>query len=211
MRLTPLDIRKQEFAQRFRGYEPEEVDTFLDLIAEDVEKLLADRNQLADKVASLESQLNEFRVIEKSLRDALVMAEKMQTEANESAQRRADGLMREAEIKAQGIVGEGETRCREILGEAENRRRSLIMELEALESQRTYALNKFRSLLDDQRAVLEAHLLSRHGMSAPAIGGRMASMTPPAPTSLPPMPSPPAMTEAVPAGEPAGNGVSSEG
>jgi DivIVA domain-containing protein len=232
MRLTPLDIRKQEFAQRFRGYEPEEVDTFLDLIAEDVEKLLTDRNQLADRVAALEQQLNEFRVIEKSLRDALVMAEKMQSEANESAQRRADGVLREAEIRAQGIVGEGETRCREILAEAENRRRSLIMELEALESQRTYALNKFRSLLDDQRAVLEAHLSPRVGMHAVGGGARVVAMPPPGVAPVPPpgvAPMPPSMPQPPrepmpPAGqghepavgyetarEPAGNGINGEG
>jgi cell division initiation protein len=209
MRLTPLDIRKQEFAQRFRGYEPEEVDTFLDLIAEDVEKLLADRNQLADRVATLESQLNEFRVIEKSLRDALVMAEKMSSEANEAAQRRSDGVLREAEIRAQGIVGEGEARSREILAEAENRRRSLIMELEALESQRTYALNKFRSLLDDQRAVLEAHQAPRHGMQAIGTGGRVMAM--PQPMNVAPPPSSMPLPEPLPpATHPAGNGFSSD-
>ena len=180
MRLTPLDIRKQEFPQRFRGYEPEEVDTCLDLIADDVEKLLTDRNQLADRVAALEAQLTEFREIEKSLRDAFVMAEKMASEAGESAQRRADAMLREAEVKAISVVGESETRCRELLAEAENRRRSLIMELEALESQRTYAINKFRSLLEDQKAVLEAHMAPRYERSERSVGGggRVVPMPP---------------------------------
>lgn len=182
-KLTPLDIRKQEFPQRFRGYDPDEVDTFLDLIADDAEGLTNERNQLQDRVATLESQLAEFREMERSLRDALVMAEKMSTEANENAQRRIDSILREAEVKAIGIIGEAESKSRDILMDAENRRRALLLELEALESQRSYALSKFRSLLDDQRAVLEAHLMSRPGSisTRPAMTGTPSA--PHAPTA----------------------------
>jgi cell division initiation protein len=84
-KLTPLDIRKQEFPQRFRGYDPDEVDTFLDLIADDAEGLTNERNQLQDRVATLESQLAEFREMERSLRDALVMAEKMSRMRNDGS------------------------------------------------------------------------------------------------------------------------------
>ena len=162
-KLTPLDIRKQEFPQRFRGYDPEEVDTFLDLIADDAESLTHEKNQLQERVATLETQLAEFKEIERSLRDALVMAEKMSAEVNESAQRRIESLLREAEVKSYGIIGEAEARGRDIILDAENRRRALLLELEALDSQRAYALSKFRSLLDEQRAVLEVHLMSRSG------------------------------------------------
>jgi cell division initiation protein len=191
-KLTPLDIRKQEFPQRFRGYDPDEVDTFLDLIADDAEGLTNERNHLQERVATLETQLAEFREMERSLRDALVMAEKMSTEANENAQRRIDSMLREAEVKAIGIIGEAESKSREILMDAENRRRALLLELEALESQRSYALSKFRSLLDDQRAVLEAHLMSRPG--ATSLRPPMSANPPPhhGPAPAPPMTSMPA-------------------
>ena len=166
MRLTPLDIRKQEFPQRFRGYDPEEVDTFLDLIADDIEALITEKTQTADRVAALESQLAEFKEIERSLRDALVMAERMSSEAGETAQRKVEGMVQGAEMKAVNIVGEAESKSRQILSDAETRRRSLILELEALESQRNYALSKFRTLIEDQKAVLEAHSTSR-GFSVP--------------------------------------------
>lgn len=182
-KLTPLDIRKHEFPQRFRGYDPDEVDTFLDLVADDAEELINERNQLQGRVGTLETQLSEFRDIERSLRDALVMAEKMSAEANENAQRRIDSMLREAEVKAIGIIGESESKSREILMDAENRRRALLLELEALESQRSYAISKFRSLIDDQRAVLEAHMMSRPGM---------VSQRPPMPSaSSMPAPAPP--------------------
>ena len=162
-KLTPLDIRKQEFPQRFRGYDPTEVDTFLDLIADDAEALTLERNQLQERLGTIESQLAEFKDIERSLRDALVMAEKMSAEVNENAQRKTESLLREAEVKSYSIIGEAEARARDIIVDAENRRRALLLELEALDSQRSYALSKFRNLLDEQRAVLEVHLMSRPG------------------------------------------------
>lgn len=161
MRLTPLDIRRQEFPQRFRGYDPEEVDTFLDLIADDVEALINEKTQTAERIVAIEGQLAEFKEIEKSLRDAFVSAEKMSSEASDSAQRRAEGMVQEAEMKAVNIVGEAEAKGRQILSDAETRRRSLILELEALESQRNYTLAKFRTLIEDQKAILEAHSTSR--------------------------------------------------
>lgn len=188
-RLTPIDIRKQEFPKGFRGYDPGEVDTFLDIIANDLESLTLERNQLQERSTSLESQLAEFKEIERSLRDALVMAERMSAEASENAQRRIESMLREAEVKSYSIIGEAEAKGRDIILDAENRRRALLLELEALDSQRAYALSKFRSLLDEQRGVLEVHLMSRPGSShLPGPGG--STLVPPresasAPGSVP--------------------------
>ena len=195
MRLTPLDIRKQEFPQRFRGYDTDEVDTFLDLIADDVEQVLTERNHLADRAAALEAQLAEFREIEHSLRNALVLAEKTSSEAAETAQRRADAQVREAEVRAKEIISEGEAKSRGLVAEAENRRRALLMELEALESQRTYALSKFRSLIEDQRAVVEAHQAPRAGGSRTEFsqgGAQRAEVSQAGPARVMAMPSLPA-------------------
>ena len=38
MRLTPIQMRKQEFARKFRGFDPEEVDAFLSTAANDFEE-----------------------------------------------------------------------------------------------------------------------------------------------------------------------------
>lgn len=155
--LTPLDIRKQDFPQRLRGYDTTQVDEFLDLVADEMERLVTERNQLTDRVASMDAQLSEFRRIEETMRGALMTAQTTQKEAAERSERDAQSRVREAEVKAQSLIGEAEARAREVMAEAENRRRSLLLELEALDSQRSFAISRFRSLLDDQRAVLEAH------------------------------------------------------
>jgi cell division initiation protein len=173
--LTPLDIRRQEFPQRFKGYSTDDVDQFLDVVADDMEKLTTERNQLTDRVAALEQQLTEFRRIEESMRSALVTAEANLRDAADRARQNADATQREAEVKAQSIVGEAEARSREIISEAEGRRRALLLENEALESQRSFAISKFRSLLDDQRGVLDAHMNARPGATS---GSRPAPLVP---------------------------------
>lgn len=166
--LTPLDIRKQDFPQRLRGYDATQVDEFLDLVADEMERLVTERNQLTDRVAAMEAQLAEFRRIEETMRGALMTAQTTQKEAAERSERDAASRIREAEVRAQSIIGESEARAREIIAEAENRRRALVLEVEALETQRSIGISKFKSLLDDQRAVLDAHTNARSGSGARA-------------------------------------------
>jgi len=125
----------------------------LSLVADDLAGLEGECDQLAQRVAELEERLAEYQDMERSLRDALILA----SEAGELAQRRAEALLSEADTKKQSILREGEERCREMLGEAEARRRELILEVEGLQSRRSYLLSRLRSLVEDQRAVLEAH------------------------------------------------------
>ena len=42
MRVTPADIRQQSFSVRFRGFDPQEVDSFLEDVAVDLEAALKD-------------------------------------------------------------------------------------------------------------------------------------------------------------------------
>lgn len=172
LRLTARELKAQEFARRMRGYDPEEVDRFLGLVADDLEGLEGECDRLAQRVAELEEQLGEYRDLERSLRDALILA----SEAGQLAQRRAEAVLSEAEAKRQSIIREGEQRCREILGEAEVKRRELALEVEGLQGRRSYLLSRLRSLVDDQRAMLEAHD-SPSARDAPS-PGRVVSIAP---------------------------------
>ena len=65
MKLTPLDIRKQEFKKLMRGYDPVEVDTFLEMVAADLEEALKAQKESRDRIIELETQLKDYRQIEK--------------------------------------------------------------------------------------------------------------------------------------------------
>ena len=74
MKLTPLDIRKQEFKKVLRGYDTVEVDTFMDMMANEFEEVLRLQKEMRDRVIELEVQLKDYRQIEKSLQQTLLQA-----------------------------------------------------------------------------------------------------------------------------------------
>ncbi|MFQ5599890.1 MAG: DivIVA domain-containing protein [Candidatus Krumholzibacteriia bacterium] len=100
MRLTPLDIREQQFRRVMRGLDPEEVSAFLASVAGEYEALVGENKELRQRVLEFEEKLNEYRSMEKALRDTLLTAERVMTESKESAQREAGLVIREAELAA---------------------------------------------------------------------------------------------------------------
>lgn len=104
MKLTPLDIKKQEFKKVMRGFDPVEVDTFMDMMASEFEDLLKQQKEMRDKVLELETQLKDYRQIEKTLQQTLLQAQEATGRTYESARREAELIVKEAESKAAKIV-----------------------------------------------------------------------------------------------------------
>ena len=74
MKLTPLDIRHQEFKRGMRGYADEEVDEFLDEVADEYERLFKENIDLSERLESLEDKVKQYRRIEETLQKTLVSA-----------------------------------------------------------------------------------------------------------------------------------------
>lgn len=101
MRVTPLDIRKQEFKKTMRGLDADEVYAFLNTVAEEYEIVLSDNKKLRERIVELEERLNEYKNIEKNLRNTLLTAERLTAEAKENAKREASLIIKEAEMEAE--------------------------------------------------------------------------------------------------------------
>ena len=104
MRITPLDIQQKQFATRFRGFDMEEVDSFLELIREEMEELLRENANLREEARRFEKQLKEYKNIEVTLRDTLVKTQEMVEEYKSTALKDAELVKKEAELKAEEIV-----------------------------------------------------------------------------------------------------------
>ena len=101
MRITPLDIRKQEFKRVMRGLDGDEVHAFLNTIAEEYEAVLSDNKNLREKLVAIEERLAEYKSIETNLRNTLLTAEKLTHEAKDNARREASLIVRQAEMEAE--------------------------------------------------------------------------------------------------------------
>jgi cell division initiation protein len=100
MSITPDDLRNVKFAQSKRGYDTEAVDKALDRVADSIEQLLAERQQLVERVQHAEAELERYRGMEASLTQTLAMAE-----------RGAEQLKAEATAEAQRIVAAAQQRA----------------------------------------------------------------------------------------------------
>ena len=97
MRITPLDIQQKQFSQRFRGFDMEEVDSFLELIREEMEELLRENANLREEARRFEKQLKEYKNIETTLKDTLIGTQQMVEEYKNTAKKDAELIKKEAE------------------------------------------------------------------------------------------------------------------
>jgi len=145
--LTPLEVRKkrEDFRRALRGYEPADVDNFLELVADRLEQLVKENLTLAERVARLEAEVGEYRERERALTDALVTAQEMREELRRQAAKDAELLRREAEAEA--------ARLRAATLQALEREEE---ELRRLRARRAQLVQSYRSFLEQELAELEA-------------------------------------------------------
>jgi DivIVA domain-containing protein len=102
--LTPLDVRSQEFARAFRGYDPAQVDEFKLAISEELERLLRERAQHEERLRNAQEQLRAFRDRERAMNEALVAAQQLRVDSREQAEREAELVLREARAEAERVL-----------------------------------------------------------------------------------------------------------
>lgn len=89
MPFKPADVRKQVFKKVLRGFDPEEVDAFLSMIAEEWESLLQERTRAFEEIAKLRNQVRELQVMKQTPRtdEAATQAEKITESARNELQK----------------------------------------------------------------------------------------------------------------------------
>lgn len=145
MKLTPLDIKKQQFRKVMRGYDPVEVDTFMDMMANEFEDVLKQQKDARDIVVELETQLKDYKQIEKTLQQTLLQAQEATSKTYESARREADLITREAEMKASKLLEQANTD----LGR-------LNHEIDQLKAKRESLIGRMRVLLSSELDLIKA-------------------------------------------------------
>jgi cell division initiation protein len=107
MRITPMDIRQQQFTLKlFRGFDVQEVDTFLEDVANDYEQLVKENMLLKEQLQNLEERVRGVAEREKMLQETLVTTQRMAEELKENARREAQLMVREAELQGDKLLEE---------------------------------------------------------------------------------------------------------
>lgn len=139
MKLTPLEIRKQEFRRILRGLDPIEVQTFLEMVAEHYESVLEENKALQRRQIELETQLRDFQENERTLKETLFNVQEVKKQSEASSKKQADLLVKEAELKSL-----------EILENARKQSRKIREEVDWLKTQKESFIHRIRHILVSQ-------------------------------------------------------------
>ncbi|MDP8225638.1 MAG: DivIVA domain-containing protein [Candidatus Lernaella stagnicola] len=104
MRITPLDIKQQPFKRVRSRYDAGEVDSFLNMVALEMEGLLRNHETLKDELRRTKARLDELTENEKILKDAIISTQKSAETILENARQKREIIIAEAKLDAETLV-----------------------------------------------------------------------------------------------------------
>jgi cell division initiation protein len=144
MAIRPVDIRRKEFKSGLRGYDANQVDDFLDEVADEFERIFAENQRMMEEITSLRERLQQFEELEASIQEALVQAQQV-----------AQDLRRNAGKEAELIVREAKEQSHRILADSSGRVERVQESYEVLRKAKQDFANDFRHLLKSYLTVMD--------------------------------------------------------
>ncbi len=150
MRLTPIEIRRHRFNHRLRGFDRDEVRTFLDMVISDFEDVVRENAQLRRESERLAREVENHRGKEQSIQRTLTTTQGL-----------VDELRRTASKEAELIVAEAEVRAQKTLQQAEAYRASIAEEISQMNHIRSRLETDLRNILQGYLSLIDAYPASR--------------------------------------------------
>jgi cell division initiation protein len=147
MKITPIDVSGHAFAVKMRGYDQEEVRSFLNLVSSEFEAVIVQSNNLKEKLAQVEASVSDMRERERILKETLLTAQRLADEIREEARKEAQVIVREAEVKGSQLLDQAGRKA----GELEGAIQALRVEREAFAQRIRSAVEQHLRLLDMHR------------------------------------------------------------
>ena len=144
MKITPLDIQQQQFTVKFRGFDVQEVDAFLEQMADAFESLHGENERLREKISRLKLESQGYKEREETFKRALLNSQKVLEQMKENAQKSAELIIADAEVKAE-----------KSLSRAHNRLAQLHADITELKRQRIQIEIQIRSIIKAHAKLLE--------------------------------------------------------
>ena len=114
MAITPNDIHNKDFSTKFKGFDPEEVNDFLDEVKKELEQLIRDNKDLEKRVKFNEEKVEYFNSIQETLNKSILVAQEAADRLRENARKDAEIIVFEAEKAAQAMLKEAAEKATEI-------------------------------------------------------------------------------------------------
>ena len=139
--ITPMDIHNKTFSKKLRGYADDEVNSFLEEVASDYERIYREHREMEEQMDSLKSRLAHYEKMEATMSSTLVTAQETAENVKTTAKKEADVIVREAQNKAAQIVAGAEAARRKMNADVVKTEGDLNLYIEKLLANFTSALN----------------------------------------------------------------------
>lgn len=147
MRRTPLEIKKQQFTKSLRGYEPDEVHSFLSTLSDEWEHMINQNKQLKKENAQLSDTLKHYKQVEEALQETLHTARASSGKKIAAAGLEADEIRTRAREEAEGILQNANNQLRDVqqqVSQLLEKREELIQTVRTYLDQTITSLDEFR-------------------------------------------------------------------
>jgi cell division initiation protein len=144
MKLTPSDVQRQTFSQRFRGLDPDEVRAFLAAVAEEMAAMLREKEQVEQELRHLELIVGEHRERESILKNTLLTAQKVAEDIRENARKEAETIVKQADMQGDRLLDLAQTRAHDVergILEMRGHRTALRTDVRAIVTRLTHLLD----------------------------------------------------------------------
>ncbi|KEO74826.1 DivIVA domain-containing protein [Anditalea andensis] len=129
MNITPLEIRQKTFEKHFRGYDKDEVTSFLATLSKEWEKLMDEKKELQIKLDNAEKEASKLKEVESSLYRTLKAAEDTGASIIEQATATGDQILKESQTDAALIQSDAKQRSQNMIEVAENKAKEIMSNL----------------------------------------------------------------------------------
>ncbi|OAO11233.1 DivIVA domain-containing protein [Staphylococcus cohnii] len=144
MAFTPSEIKNKSFIRVKTGFEPTEVESYLEQLSNEIERLKEDKAQLEKVVEDKETNIQSYKDVHQSVSDALVQAKQAGEETKAAANKDAEATIAKAKSEADRIVND-----------AVEKARRLSFQTEDMKRQSKIFRSRFRMLVEAQLDLLK--------------------------------------------------------
>jgi DivIVA domain len=104
MKISSIDIQRQKFQIKLKGYDQDEVQSFLQSVAETIEELTRQNEQYKQDVDRLRDSLTDYEERDHILKNTLVTAQRTSETMAINAKKEGELIIKEAEFKAAKLM-----------------------------------------------------------------------------------------------------------
>ena len=170
MTLMPEDIQSKQFHVRFRGFDVEEVDGFLEQIAENYLMLLEENRTLKTKIEGMSQEIEIFRQDESSFKSAILSAQKV-----------GDEMKKKSRAEATRLLAQANAEVTQLKDEANKEVAALETRVDQLKGMQVKIMGDLRGVLNNYLEQLDDSVLNSGGGEGSVAVMPAAKPVPPTP------------------------------